>query len=307
MKIEQLKQVICIYESGSINKASQNLFISQPCISSSLKALETELQQKIFIRSHTGISLTEFGVVFMQNAQKIVSYADQIERAAKDLSRQMIPLSFSVSVYHLRFAHVVFQNLLKKYQDASTNFRYHQASLSEVITDVHNRTTELGLISIADIDKEKWLAKLALEDLCYAPIYKGVPNAMCATDATYHTQENGALLLKDLRDRPLVIIAERLPLFDAINKKMRHILGAKTVIEVNDRSTAHEFIQNNNAYACVVRFDHAYRSINFFEYATTYPIAELPFSFEIGWIYRKDSCHSPLAQEYIAAIQNLLQ
>ena len=58
MKIEQIRQVLSIYQSGSINKAAQNLFLSQPYISNSLKSLERELQQKIFIRSYNGIQLT---------------------------------------------------------------------------------------------------------------------------------------------------------------------------------------------------------------------------------------------------------
>lgn len=42
MKIEQIRQVLSIYQSGSINKAAQNLFLSQPYISNSLKSLERE-------------------------------------------------------------------------------------------------------------------------------------------------------------------------------------------------------------------------------------------------------------------------
>lgn len=86
MKIEQIRQVLSIYQSGSINKAAQNLFLSQPYISNSLKSLERELQQKIFIRSYNGIQLTEFGKIFIQNAQGLLKYADQIEYAAKDFS-----------------------------------------------------------------------------------------------------------------------------------------------------------------------------------------------------------------------------
>ena len=306
MKIEQLKQAVCVYQSGSINKAAQNLFISQPCISSSIKSLENELQQKIFIRSYAGIELTEFGKIFMQFAQKIISNAEQLELAAKELTHGKAPLTFSVSVCYLRFAHFIFHQLLEKYQDTSTNFRYNQASVSEIIMDIYNRTTELGLITIPNIDKEKWLAKLALDDICYEQIYTSVPHAMYSTASTYPCQSDGSIALKDLHSFPLVIISERLPLFDAMNKKMRYILGAKNVIEVNDRSTAHEFIQNKKAYACVVSCEQAYRNIHFFDYATTSPIQSLPFQFEIGWVYRKDSCPASLAKEYMERIQKAL-
>ena len=42
MKIEQIRQVLSIYQSGSINKAAQNLFLSQPYISNSLSKMRKD-------------------------------------------------------------------------------------------------------------------------------------------------------------------------------------------------------------------------------------------------------------------------
>ncbi|MBM6829189.1 LysR family transcriptional regulator [Anaerotignum lactatifermentans] len=154
MKIEQIRQVLSIYQSGSINKAAHHLYLSQPNISNSLKSLERELQQKIFIRSHHGIELTEFGKVFVQNAQGLLKYADQIEAAAKDFSSAKAALSFSVSVSYLLFAQVIFRRMMEKYENATVNFRYNQTSVSEIVMDVHDRNVELGLISIPTLEKK---------------------------------------------------------------------------------------------------------------------------------------------------------
>ena len=64
MKIEQFRQVIEIFNTGSINRASQNLFLAQSSLSSSIRALERELGKEIFIRTQSGIGLTQFGIVF---------------------------------------------------------------------------------------------------------------------------------------------------------------------------------------------------------------------------------------------------
>lgn len=304
MKIEQIRQVLSIYQSGSINKAAHNLYLSQPNISNSLKSLERELQQKIFIRSHQGIELTEFGKVFIQNAQGLLKYADQIEAAAKDFSVAKAALSFSVSVSYLLFAQVIFRRMMEKYENATVNFRYNQTSVSEIIMDVYERNVELGLISIPTLEKNKWLAKLELDDMVFEPIYSSKPAAMFSLK---HSSDNvrEEVSLKDLHERSLTIIAEKLPVFDLVNRKMCAAMGARSLIEVNDRTTAHEFIQSKNAYACVVNCVPAYEKIPFFSYAKVVPIVDAPFLFEVGWIYRKDTYHSDLAVEFMREVEDL--
>jgi len=304
MKIEQIRQVLSIYQSGSINKAAQNLFLSQPHISKSLKSLENELQQKIFVRSYQGIQLTEFGKIFIQNAHSLLKYADQIEYAAKDFATAQIPLSFSVSVSYLLFAQTIFRNLMEKYENAAVNFRYNQTSVSEILTEVYDRTVELGLISIPTIDKSKWLAKIEMDDLVFDALYSSKPAAMLSV---HHHVKKGQkeIYLEELHELPLTIIAEKLPVLDMVNKKMRAAMRAKTLLEVNDRTTAHEFIQNENAYACVVNCIPAYKKLPFFSYAKVFPIIDAPFSFEIGWVYRKDTYHSALAVEFMQEIEAL--
>lgn len=304
MKIEQIRQVLSIYQSGSINKAAQNLFLSQPYISNSLKSLERELQQKIFIRSYNGIQLTEFGKIFIQNAQGLLKYADQIEYAAKDFSAAQIPLSFSVSVSYLLFAQVVFRDLMERYENSAVNFRYNQTSVSELLMDVYDRSVELGLISIPTIDKRKWLAKMEIDDIIYEPIYSSKPAAMFSVHHQME-KEQKEISIKELHEFPLTIIAEKFPILDVVNKKMRTVMGAKTLIEVNDRTTAHEFIQNKNAYSCVVNCTPAYKNVPFFSYAQVLPIKDAPFDFEIGWVYRKDTYHSALAVEFMQKIESL--
>ena len=65
MTLNQLKYVIEIARTGSINKAASNLFISQPVLSASIKSLETECGKPLFSRSNRGIELTPFGKVFL--------------------------------------------------------------------------------------------------------------------------------------------------------------------------------------------------------------------------------------------------
>ena len=60
----ELYKVFCyVVRSGSISRASQELFISQPAVSQSIKQLETKLGGQLFFRTPKGITLTPEGEV----------------------------------------------------------------------------------------------------------------------------------------------------------------------------------------------------------------------------------------------------
>ena len=58
MTLQQLRQVITIADSGSLNEAARKLYVSQPNLSGVLKDLEKEIGITLFLRSNRGISLT---------------------------------------------------------------------------------------------------------------------------------------------------------------------------------------------------------------------------------------------------------
>ena len=65
MNLNSLIYAIEIERCGSINRAAQNLYLSQSNLSSSIKALEEEVGYKIFIRTSKGIAPTPEGYLFL--------------------------------------------------------------------------------------------------------------------------------------------------------------------------------------------------------------------------------------------------
>ncbi len=58
INLELYKVFYHVVQTGSISKASQELFISQPAVSQSVKQLEAKLGGKLFYRTPKGITLT---------------------------------------------------------------------------------------------------------------------------------------------------------------------------------------------------------------------------------------------------------
>ena len=61
MTTQQGYYAITIADCGSMNKASEKLFISQPTLTGSVKDLEKEIGISIFLRTHKGVIPTAVG------------------------------------------------------------------------------------------------------------------------------------------------------------------------------------------------------------------------------------------------------
>ncbi len=64
--IELYKVFYNVAEFQNITKAAQNLYISQPAVTMSIKKLENQLETKLFVRNKKGVTLTSEGKVLFE-------------------------------------------------------------------------------------------------------------------------------------------------------------------------------------------------------------------------------------------------
>lgn len=73
----KLAYFVQIVDSGSITKAAAALHVAQPALSQQLSALESELKQRLLIRSKKGVEPTAAGHTLYRHAQIILRQVDQ--------------------------------------------------------------------------------------------------------------------------------------------------------------------------------------------------------------------------------------
>ena len=151
MTLQQLKYVIEVSRSRSISKAAQNLFISQPSLSNALKELENEIGIIIFLRTNKGIVLTPEGSEFLGYARQVVEQADLLENRYSNT--QSLQQHFSVSAQHYAFAVSAFVLLLKEYNRDEYEFTLKETKTYEIIEDVKNLRSEIGILYVNDFNK----------------------------------------------------------------------------------------------------------------------------------------------------------
>lgn len=78
MEIRQLIHFVAVAETGSLRKASENVHISHPAISMSIKNLENSLGVKLLAKGNKGVSLTYAGDIFLKKAHSILRQIDDL-------------------------------------------------------------------------------------------------------------------------------------------------------------------------------------------------------------------------------------
>ena len=248
MTLLQLHYINEICKCGSINKAAQNLFVSQSSLSSSIRELEDELGISIFIRSNRGISITEDGMEFTKYIEPIINqhilikdmYSGRTESSSAKLS---------ISAQRYPFCAKAFVESLSKCKSDNFRFSLKEMNMYQVIEDVSNRHSEIGVISITDT-RQKFMKKIfAIHDLEYMELLK--------TDTKVFLREDHPLLNKkelsvnDLLDYPYVIFENNES--SSINFSEEAIspesYNFSKVIYVDDRATAYNVMAHTDGFS----------------------------------------------------------
>ena len=126
MEIKNLRYFLAVAREENMSKAAEQLHVSQPTLSKTLKALEEELGKKLFIRHSFIISLTDEGMLLRDRAQDLVAMSDKIEQefsSLDDITGGNIYFGLAES-YQIRYLAREIYKLKEKYP----NFTYHITS-----------------------------------------------------------------------------------------------------------------------------------------------------------------------------------
>ena len=78
-----LKTFLAVCETGSFNKAANNLYITPSAVLQQIQTLEAELNVTLFIRGKKGVTLTPEGEYLLQKGKTLNQLNDEIHREIK--------------------------------------------------------------------------------------------------------------------------------------------------------------------------------------------------------------------------------
>lgn len=152
MTLQQIFYVITIAGCGSMNKAAEMLYISQPTLTSAVKELENEIEITIFQRTGRGTVLTSEGEEFLVYARQLYQQYELMKEKYSNPSN--IKRKFGVSSQHYSFAVKAFVETVKQFDMQKYEFAMREEKTVDVINDVSTLKSEIGLLYLNEFNQK---------------------------------------------------------------------------------------------------------------------------------------------------------
>lgn len=294
MTLAQLRYAITVAGASSMNEAARKLFISQPSLSAAIKELEEEVGVELFKRTNRGISVTLEGEEFIGYARQVVEQYNLIE--SKYILKENTKKKFGVSMQHYTFAVKAFVEMVKQFGMDEYEFEIHETKTYDVIEDVKNCKSEIGILYLNDFNK-KVLTKLFHESAVefhellkcniYVYLWKGHPLASKEEITLEELEEYPCLSFDQGHNNSFYFAEEVLSTYDY-----------KRLIKANDRATFLNLMIGLNGYTLCSGI--MCEELNGSDYCAIKLKSDEIMT--IGYIARKGVQVSPLGKKYLEEI-----
>ncbi len=304
MTIQQLNYAITISEIGSLNKASEILFVAQPSLSSSMRELEKELGIVIFHRSGKGVTLTNDGAEFIQYARQVVN---QYERLQEKYGKNgTLKKKFGISTQHYSFALKCFVELVKQFDTQEYEFAIRETKTREVIEDVSASKSEIGILYLSDFNRKAIEKILRSNQLEFHSLIKCEPSVYLWKGHPLAGRK--VIRMADLEDYPCLSFEQGPSESFYFSEEIMSTAEYLRLIKTTDRASMLNLMVGLNGYTLCSGI--ICQELNGPEYVT------VPFegderniggTMEIGYILKSSMIPSTVGQLYIAELEKYLQ
>lgn len=286
-----------------MNKAAETLFISQPSLTNAVKDLEKEVGISIFLRTSRGVIPTREGEEFLLYARQLYQQYELIHE--KYIETKNIKRKFGVSTQHYSFVVKAFVDTIKQFGTLNYEFAIRETKTFDVICDVGNFKSEIGLLYLNDFNR-KVIEKMLDENDCefkklidcdaYVYIWKNHPLA-----------DRKSISFDELKDYPCLSFEQGENGSFYFAEEILSTNEYQRTIKATDRATMLNLMVGLNGYTlcsgiiCEELNGEDYIAVPF-EADEDNPNS----SMEIGYIIKKNTVPSQIGDVFIKELSNYL-
>lgn len=297
MDIRHLEFFVTVAQYGSINKAAQVLYISQPHLSHIIRDVEADIGFPLFQRTKQGVKLTPEGEDFLKHAKVILKEMESL----KQFSRKTEPDQARLRISMTKFTHTMesFNEVCSRNQQLPC-FTYcmNEGTTVEVLSDVMDGITDVGVIHFAAHESERMQGILREKSMDFVKIASFMLHIVISKNHELLRQGKPVNLFT-LKDYGFVRYSGQYEdyLYNiAIENKQTDLNSSSRIAYVYGRSALMHLIATSNFYTIGIQGfstqDSMYQCVSI-------PIENCSERLEFGIVTRRGAERSVLGQEFI--------
>ena len=294
MKIRQMRQILVVSESESINKAAQKLYMSQSSLSASIHSVEEELGQAILNRSHNGIELTDFGKKFVDTSRKMLELYDEMLRETALAENDRL----EISSQFLKGVDYIFLQCCQA--DGGRNSRLAKKMPGAVCRDMADGNSELGII-VTPTDERGSVFRV-LEENGLVGCLIDVNECVCMVgqnNPLYHG-ERDSISYEELRPYRRVAYDRENSWWGAdIGQRSVSLFPSAGTMRISDSGSFEQILRESDCYFIGIRNEKKHASIPFYDGIRVLSFSDIAYPYDTIWIRRKNWKLSDAAKRFL--------
>jgi DNA-binding transcriptional LysR family regulator len=206
LELRQLTYFIEVANYKSITKAAEQLHISQPALSKSIKALEEELGTTLLIRTNKATHVTDAGHVVLEHARKMTGLVEEMKLTLSDLTNLLVgQLNIGLPPF---IGSLFFPRVMAKFHHAYPNIKLDITEYggARVVKSVEEEEFELG-IAVLPVDEDIFNVYPIVEEEMMLLVHKN-----------HRLANQKEVYIKDVKDEEFIFYHEEF----ALNKIIRN-------------------------------------------------------------------------------------
>lgn len=146
LNINQLQYFVISAEQGSLSKAAETLYTSQPHVSKTIKALEDYLDMQLFERTPRGVVLSNDGERIYAYAKNILKNAELINHSKQNKGESL----FSIATNPSSKMSEIFSKFYNDKNHENIKFKYIEGGVENIIKLIDNKEIQMGFVFVPE-------------------------------------------------------------------------------------------------------------------------------------------------------------
>jgi DNA-binding transcriptional LysR family regulator len=205
-RLKQLRAFCTIAKLGTLSRAAEALFLSQPSVSLQLSALEKELGARLIERRRRRVALTREGQALYDLALPLVEGLDHLDRQFRALSAGFVGGELHVAAGTSTIQYLL-PTLVRAFRDQhpAIKLQLHNVTGKDGLALLRSDQVDFAIGSMLDVPN----------DLSYEPVYSYDPMLILALDHALATKAD--IRLEDLSPFGLILPPQRLTTYRLVD------------------------------------------------------------------------------------------